>query len=105
VIPPELAWLNAFAQSTGFALDQGMVADASSGVNALVYRTTVKWNEPISPKHWALVWNLFQKWAAANDATTNSNVDVFEVGEKVRGFSVDVHIRERLRQKNHHPMA
>jgi hypothetical protein len=105
VLPPALAWLNAFATSTGLALDQPIVADAQSGVNVLVYKVSVKWVEPISTHHWALVWNLFQKWAAKNDATPSSNVDVREVRGKVLGFSVNVHTRERLRSKNHHPMG
>lgn len=105
MIPPPLAWLNSFAKSTGLALDQPMVADAQSGVNVLVYRVSVKWVEPIPKNQWMLVWNLFQKWAAKNDATPSSNVDVNEVWEKIRGFTVDVHIRERLRSKDHHPLG
>lgn len=98
--PPSLAWLTSFCSSTGAALDQRMVADTKATVNALVYTVSVSWGEQISTKSALMVWNLFQKWAAKNQTTPSGRVNFEEhqvLGEtKVVGFSVDVHLRERL---------
>jgi hypothetical protein len=108
--PPGLAWLNSFSISTGAALDQGIVAEVYSTVNPLVYTVRVRWPESISMKNAVMVWNLLQKWAAANKTTPDGRVDfVQEIitttrEVRIRGFSVDIHIRERLgHPKNEYP--
>lgn len=108
--PPGLAWLDSFCGSTGTALDQGMLAETNSTVNQLVYKVRIKWSEPITMPQAIQVWNLFQKWAGKNQSTPSGRVEMEEVAHPlskqtfVKGFSTDVHLRERLgHPKNEHP--
>ncbi len=101
-MPPGLAWLSAFCSSTGAALGQEIVAEAESTVNALTYKVRLSWREPIRTNLHAQVWNLFQKWAAVNGATPSSRLDIayetnpLVTSTRVEGFTVTVHLRERL---------
>jgi len=108
--PPGLAWLRSFCDSTGLALDQSIVADAESTVNALVYTVSVKWPEPIPMNQAVQVWNLFQKWAGKNRTTLSGRVELMETTHPlskqtfVKGFTTDAHLRERLgHPKNESP--
>lgn len=100
--PPGLAWLRLFSASTGMALDQAIVHEVKSTVNPLIYTVTTKWAEPITVGQAVQVWNLFQKWAAANESTPSGRVVFDEVRHPltnealIRGLTVDVHLRERL---------
>ena len=98
--PPGLAWLASYCGSTGIALDQTMVADVQNTVNPLVYTVSVSWQTPVSPENALKVWNLFQKWAARNKAAPSGRVKFEERPHLdaifVKGFSVEVHLRERL---------
>ena len=87
-----------------------MVQEVYPTVNPLVYRVRVKWSQPVSVKNSVMVWNLFQKWAGRNGTTPSGRVQFAEdphpaTGEMfMRGFTVEVHIRERLGlPKNDHP--
>lgn len=108
--PPGLAWLKAFCSSTGTALDQGIVADAKNTVNPLVYTVYISWKTPIVMKSAVMVWNLFQKWAAANKTTTGGRTTFVKernIATKVDacvGLIIEVHLRERLGPpKDKHP--
>jgi hypothetical protein len=102
MVPPGLAWLRLFSASTGLALDQGMVAEVFKTVNQLTYKVFIKWTEPIPMAHALQVWNLFQKWASTNNSTPSGRVEFQEYpdplrkGVGIKGFVVEVHIRERL---------
>lgn len=99
---PALAWLDSFCNSAGTALDQGMTAEVSRGVNQLTYVAKISWRSPISTKSALVVWNLFQKWAGRNKTGANARVDMHRVRhpvtgeERVLGFTVELFVRERL---------
>lgn len=112
MVPPGLVWLEAFRESTSEALDQRLRFQVYPTVNALVYRVRIDWMEPIKPETAMRVWNLFQKWAGANESTPSGRVEWRNLphpmsGENLSfGFQVDIHLRERLgHPKNTHPAA
>jgi hypothetical protein len=84
------------------ALDQGMTPQVHKSVNPLVYKVAVIWHEPVPNQHALQVWNLFQKWAAANMSVPSGRVEFDHAPHPIRnevfvkGFSVEVHLRERL---------
>jgi len=106
--PPGLAWLTSFCDSIGTAMGQTIVSDVKNSVNPLVYTTSVSWRDPVKMDSAVQVWNLFQKWAAANRCTPSGRV-TFQQFEKlgatlVLGLSVEVHLRERLgHPQDRHP--
>lgn len=106
--PPGLAWLTSFSLSTGAALDQPILVEVTKTVNVLVYKVTLKWEEPIDPLHGLMVWNLLQKWAARNDSVLKGPIKFLKRRDRDldRGISVEVQIKERLgHPKNSHPGA
>lgn len=97
MVPPPLAWIPSFCASTGFPLDQAMVAEVFPTVNPLTYKIRVRWGEPISSKSALLVWNLFQIWAARNGTVVENGKMTFDVrGDDYYGMSVQAILRERL---------
>jgi hypothetical protein len=108
--PPGLAWLDSFSISIGLALDQKLMVRVYSTVNPLVYTVQIDLADPIKPENGVLVWNLFQKWASANDCMPNARVKLREVAHPISrenfnwGFSTEVQLRERLgHPKDEHP--
>jgi hypothetical protein len=101
-MPPGLAWLAAFSDSTGLALGQTIAYEVVPTVNALTYKIQLSWREPVRINLAVQVWNLFQKWAAANGTSPQGQLETrFEVNplvhsKRVENFTVTVRLRERL---------
>lgn len=93
-------------------MDQRLTCRTYSTVNPLVYKVRLDWSDPIKPTTAMQVWNLFQKWAGANESTPSGRVEWRNLphpqsGEEFSfGFQVEVHLKERLgHPKNAHPWA
>ena len=91
VLPPPLAWLRPFCESTGRALDQPIVFELVPTVNPLVYVLRLRWLQPITNKLKAGVWNLFQIWAWKNDSVPQGKVDTSDTR-----MSISVVIKRRF---------
>lgn len=99
-LPPPLAWVAPFCESTGRALDEGLSWNLKP-VNPLETQVTIRWSNNLSPKLYLGVWNLFQMWATNNDSVPQ--------GKPLHGTSsiaVNVAVKRRLgRPMASHPMG
>ena len=69
-------------------------------VNPLVYKVSLTFEPALVPKTMMLVWNLFQKYASANESIMQGRPSM-----DGRRLTVDVGIRRRLGEaKNKHPI-
>jgi len=100
--PPSLVWVESFTTSTGAALGQKLIARVYPTVNPLIYRIRLDFYEPVKLDAASQIWNLFQKWAAANECTPSGRVEMRNLPSPVTGelynfgFQVEVHLKERL---------
>jgi hypothetical protein len=72
-VPPPLAWVPHFCDSTGRALDLKLAYEIRSAGTPLMYVVHIRWPEPIEPKFYMSVWNLFQIWAWKNETIPQSS--------------------------------
>ena len=90
MVPPPLAWLQAFCDSTGLALDQQILFEWKKSVNPLVYTVKFTWAESISGNFLLQVWNLLQKWLIKNDCIPNG------VSTSPTSITLDVGVKRRF---------
>ena len=64
---PGLAWLESFTASISTATGSAISHTVQDTVNPLIKTVTLKLSEPVSGKILLNIWNLFQKYAAANE--------------------------------------
>jgi len=100
-LPPPLAWLPGFANSLSGAIDTPLQIECTQSVNPLVYIVKFRFGENVTGKRMMLVWNLYQQYAAKNDAVPQGKV---ESEGKTLTTSIIIK-RKRGLPRNEHPLA
>lgn len=100
MIPP-LAWLPSFAFSLGGALGTSINYTIEQTINPLIYAVKFTFGEPISGKRMMLVWNLYQQYAAKNEAFPQGKVEV-----EGKSMTTTLGIKRRLgAPRDEHPLG
>lgn len=100
-LPPPLAWIPGFVQSLSGALGTSVDVALAKTVNPLVYKVQFTFGEVISGKRMLLVWNLYQKYAAKNDAFPQGKIE-----SEGRSMSTHIAITRRFGlPRNEHPLG
>lgn len=74
--PPPLAWVPGLAASLQRALDCSVRAEVHPTVNQLLYKVKFTFSERQKPLQMNGIWNIFQQYAAANDAVPQDKLDI-----------------------------
>lgn len=83
------------------ALGTSVSFEVNKTVNPLVYTVKFTFGEPVSGKRMMLVWNLYQQYAAKNDAVPQGKVE-----SEGTSLTTRVIIKRRLGlPRNEHPAA
>lgn len=98
---PALAWVASYSKSLGAALGVTVASDIMPSVNPLLFKIRFHFGEEITGDKMLHVWNLFQKYAAANDAIPQGKLE--KDGTKM---TVSVVVRRRMGlPKDKHPLG
>lgn len=98
---PALAWVPSYSNSLGGALGVAVSHDIMPTVNPLKFKVRFHFGEELSGEKMLHVWNLFQKYAAANDAIPQGKLE--KEGTKM---TVEVVVRRRMGlPKDSHPLG
>jgi len=75
-VPPPLEWVRSFSQSIERATDTEIQFQIRDTVNPLIKRVVFEFSNTISGPVFLNIWNLFQKYAHANDAVPRGKLEL-----------------------------
>lgn len=74
-LPNPLAWMTLYCDSISVALGTTVTCEVRQQTNPLIFKATFQFGDNLTGKESMLVWNLFQKFAHANESLPQGRVE------------------------------